>query len=123
MVCCMCYRIAKSLLHSLAHYDKYTVGNMTSTTDGNQVTSSDPNKPFHEENDFSDLCNCSTILGNFYRRKTRVRPPMLPADLSHDFSKPMTIYSEVLYEDLDDTEKYYERLSSNNKYKLSLTTQ
>jgi len=43
---------------------------------------------------------------------------MIPADLSHDFAKPLTIYSEVLYEDLDDTEKYFERLCPNNKFKL-----
>lgn len=48
---------------------------------------------------------------------------MVPADLSHDFSKPLTIYSEVLYEDLDDTEKYFERLSTSNKYKLTLSSQ
>ena len=86
----------------------------TGDTDGNQVISS----PLPEDRDFYDMCNCSSILGNYYSRKTRVRPPMLPADLSHDFSKPLTIYSEVLYEDLDDTEKYFQRLCPSNKYKL-----
>lgn len=86
-------------------------------TDGAQVTSSTPNS---EDNDFYNMSNYSSILGNHYYRKTRVRPPMVPADLSHDFSKPLTIYSEVLYEDLDDTEKYFELLCHSNKYKLSL---
>lgn len=119
-MCVICYRIVKSLLKSLCHRDKYSSNN-TNDTDGNQVTSSLPNKPPHEDNDFYDMCNCSSILGNYYSRKTRVRPPMVPADLSHDFSKPLTIYSEVLYEDLDDTEKYFERLCP--KYKLSLSSQ
>jgi len=44
---------------------------------------------------------------------------MLPADLSHDFSKPLTIYSEVLYEDLDDTQQYYELLCSTKQQKVA----
>lgn len=108
--------IVKSLLKSLY---KYSSGN----TSDDQVTSLVSNKPLNEDNDFFDKCNSSSILGNYYSRKTRVRPPMLPADLSHDFSKPLTIYSEVLYEDLDDTEKFFERLCSNNKYKSSLSSQ
>ena len=106
-------RIVKSLLKSLCHIDS------SGDPDGNQVSSSVTNKPaLSEDNDFYDMCNCSAILGNHYSRKTRVRPPMVPADLSHDFSKPLTIYSEVLYEDLDNTEKYFDQLC-NNKYKSS----
>jgi len=94
----------KSLLKSLCPYDDSST-NQTET-EGGQATNTAANKISQEDD--VDLCNTSTILGNYYRRKTRVRPPMLPADLSHDFSKPLTIYSEVLYEDLNDTQQYYE---------------
>lgn len=50
---------------------------------------------------------------------------MVPIDLSHDFSKPLTIYLEVLYEDLEDTEKYFELLNSmkNTNYHSYLLNQ
>ena len=43
---------------------------------------------------YYDICNCSCI--KFYSQKTRVNSLMIPADLSHDFSKPLEIYSEDL---------------------------
>jgi len=97
----------KNLLKSLCHYDDSNT--QSETEDAN---SANKGSQSHEDNNI-DLCNTSTILGNYYRRKTRVRPPMLPADLSHDFSKPLTIYSEVLYEDLDDTQQYYDSTKQN----------
>ena len=98
----------KSLLKTLCPYDS------SSQTEAEAATSAANKCPQSQEDDI-DLCNTSAILGNYYRRKTRVRPPMLAADLSHDFSKPLTIYSEVLYEDLDDTQQYYESLCATKQ--------
>ena len=91
----------------------------SSTQGETEDASSASNKSSQPHEDNIDLCNTSAFLGNYYRRKTRVRPPMLPADLSHDFSKPLTIYSEVLYEDLDDTQQYYELLCSAKQHKVA----